>query len=569
MGRFVFTFIGFFYAAGLCLLGQGTAKVAKIPGEVDGVFHQAEKAEGGVLVLNATNGFFDKGKVRAVGKGGDYDRSLISASFEKLEFLAEEKEATARWFIFAEKEAEVEVTIESGEEKGRSFWKFGIGEFGRSFQVSDGPVRETFKMQVGEGKQEVRLLRSGVNDHPASVKSVTLSGAEGVSLLRARWRPAAIHTRFSASGCPEPVMWIFESRSTGTGSSYSPMTTGFGYFGASFDEEGRAAGGVNFSMWALSQNGAKGEMPPLVEMPHLLATGNPEAEFGGFGHEGSGVKIRNWTPYAHRPGSVIQALRVEEDGVYRTYHGYLFDEREKRWVLYAMGKQVPKRKGPATVRATSFCEVPGPPQVERTGDLERVMERRGWLVDASGKVFPVDGMRTKAGYQNHGISVSSDHWFQMKTGGLDFREVPESVTSDFRHPIPEYLQPEVMKGLFELPVGIDDSKTIDVTGEGAKVVYELSKAGEVARGVLWFGEVDAVTFVPREFHGTERGKTSEKLFSKDRVWSRSTAEQAVSKGANAFVIDGLKPGTRYFYRLLVRNTEGKCWAGQSGSFETK
>ena len=402
-----------------------------------------------------------------------------------------------------------------------------------------------------------------------SVVSVKLEGAEGVSLLRARWRPAAIHTKFLARECPEPVMWIFESRSAGIGSSYSPMTTAFGYFGATFGNDGRAAGGVNFSMWALSQKAAKGKMPPLAEMPHLLATGNPEAEFGGFGHEGSGVKIRNWTPYAHRPKSVIQALRVEKNGMYHTYYGYLFDEREQRWVLYAKGNKVPKRKAGETVRATSFCEVPGPPQVERTGDRERIMERRGWFVDAGGKVFPVDGMSTKPHYQNHGISMSEDHWFQLKTGGLEFRNVPALVESEFRHPVPEYLKPEVMKGLYELPVEIGGSELIEVSGDAARIDYDLEKAGTEAKGILWYGEVDAVTFVPRKFHGTERGRASEELFAKDRVWSRATAEQVMRKGKNSFALKGLKPGTKYFYRLFVKNKEGLCWADQSGSFETK
>jgi len=559
-----------FFWAGLASLVLGAPKQEKIAGAEDGVFYEAEMAENGILVLDANNGFFDKGKVRATGKGAvrEHEKGLISASFEELEFLAGKKEATARWYLHAQEATEVTVTIEFGEEKERSLWSFGIGAIKRAFQVAGGSHRERFLCTLGKGKQEVRLM-TGTNGQAAAVVSVKLAGAEGVALLRARWRPAAIHTRFSATGCPDPVRWIFESRSAGVGSSFSPMTTAFGYFGATFGDDGCAAGGVNFSMWALSQKGAKGKMPPLAEMPHLLATGNPEAEFGGFGHEGSGVKIRNWTPYAHRPKSVIQALRVEQNGRYDTYYGYLFDEREKRWVLYAMGNKVPKRKAGGTVRATSFCEVPGPPQVERTGDLERIMERRGWFVDLSGKVFPVDGMSTKARYQNHGISMSEDHWFQLKTGGLEFRNVPAWVESDFRHPVPEYLKPEVMKGLSELPVGIGASELTEVSEDSATITYNLEKAGREAKGILWYGEIDAVTFVPRKFHGTERGRASEDLFAKDRVWSQATAAQVMRKGENAFALKRLQRRTPYFYRLFVKNKEGQCWAAKSGSFATQ
>ena len=544
-------------------------KLERFLGQEAGVFHQGERARAGVLRLDANNGFFDKGKVRATGKGEELDRSLISASFEKLEFLEGKKDAAARWYVFAREAREVEVTIEFGGREERTNWSFEVGALKKALQVRAGVRQERFRVKLEKGKQEVSLSRSGVSGHAVSVASVKIAEAEGVILLRARWRPAAIHTRFLASRCPEPVMWIFESRSVGKGSSYSPMTTAFGYFGATFGEDGRAAGGVNFSMWALSQKAAKGKMPSLTEMPHLLATGNPEAEFGGFGHEGSGVKIRNWTPYAHRPKSVIQALRVEKNGMYDTYYGYLFDERKRRWVLYAVGNKVPKKRAGGAVRATSFCEVPGPPQVERTGDMERIMERRGWFVDARGGVYPVDGMSTKPRFQNHGIAVSDDHWFQLKTGGLDFREVPALVESGFRHPEPEYLKPEVVKGLYELPVGIGESQLIKVSHDAAMIDYEIEQAGTDAKGTLWYGEVDAVTFVPRKFHGTEKGRASEELFANDRVWAAATEERAIQKGKNSFVLKNLKSGTKYFYRLLVKNKEGKCWAAKSGSFETK
>ncbi len=88
------------------------------------------------------------------------------------------------------------------------------------------------------------------------------------------------------------------------------MTTRFGYFAGLFNGERKASGGINFSMWAASAHSEKA--PALSDMPHLIATGNSLAEFSGFGHEGSGVKIRNWSPLAHQPDSIIQALRVEQ-----------------------------------------------------------------------------------------------------------------------------------------------------------------------------------------------------------------------------------------------------------------
>lgn len=566
-------------SACLPVTGEPNSAPQRIPGIEEGVFHEAQAGKDAKLVLNATNGFFDKGKIKAVGQqaGSEHDKDFIKVSFQELEFMPGKKDSAARWYVLSNKDGEVKVTFDFGKgfqnlAKGDEWWVSVRGaesEFSRQF---DGRVgQQEILLPIKKGEQIIAISREGEPGKTAGIKSLTLSGdhVKNLRLLRARWRPAAIHTRYFATGCPEPVMWVFESRSARDVSSYSPMTTGFGYFGASFGANRRASGGVNFSMWAVSQKAGKDDLPPLAHMPHLLATGNPEAEFSGFGHEGAGVKIRNWTPYAHQPKSVIQALRVEKNGIYHTYHGYLFDERSQKWVLYATGNKVPRRNAPARVRATSFCEIPGPPQVERTGDRERVLERRGWLFNEEGKMFPVDEMTTKARYQNHGVSLSHDHWFQMKTGGVNFREVPSKVSSDFKHPMPPYLKPEALKQLYQLPVDIGASGVAGVSEDSAAITYQLEKAGTKATGVIWYGEVDAITFVPRKLHGTERGRTSEDLFSKDRVWSFESPAKDMKNGENRFQLSKLKPGTKYFYRLFVKNEEGKCWASKSGSFTTK
>ena len=543
----------------------------RIAGEKEGVFHQAERSQNGMVVLTANNGFFDKGKVRAIGKGlmKEAEKGLISSSFQALEFISGKDAATARWYLFAEAKTKATITIEFAQGKGEGSWIIGVGKNQREFLVGEKDKLKTFPISFEKGKQKISLMRYG--NGMGVVKSVRLKGAEmeKLSLLRARWRPAAIHTRYWSEGCPEPVMWIFESRNSSSGSSYSPMTTNFGYFGASFGANQRAAGGVNFSMWALSQKGAKGELPALDQMPHLLATGNPDAEFSGFGHEGSGVKIRNWTPYAHQPKSVIQALRVEKNGIYHTYYGYLFDEVKNQWTLYAVGNKVPRRNSKAIVRASSFCEVPGPPQVERTGDVERILDRRGWFVDAKGQIFPVDRMTTKARFQNHGIAISEDHWFRMTTGGVDFREVLVEVKSDHLHKGLIYLKPDVLEGLYQLPAEIGGSHVTEIESGSATISYQLKSPGRAAKGVVWYGEVDAITFAPRKFHGTERGRASEKLFGKGRVWEASTDAQALVMGGNRFRLKNLKPDTKYYYRMLVENQEGKCWAAQSGSFKAQ
>ena len=97
----------------------------------------------------------------------------------------------------------------------------------------------------------------------------------------------------------------------------------------------------------------------------------------------------------------------------------------------------------------------------------------------------------------------------------------------------------------------------------------LNDAGSGATAVLHYGPVDCLTFVSRELHGTEKAGVSATLLSGDRVWAHATTAQPV-KGLNCeFQLTDLKPGTRYFYRLLVTNQRGKSWAFESGSFETR
>jgi hypothetical protein len=68
-------------------------------------------------------------------------------------------------------------------------------------------------------------------------------------LLRARWRPAACHARFSSSTLDDPILWVMSTRPSPAAavSSYSPVTTPFGYYGTSFNIEGLSSGTANFS----------------------------------------------------------------------------------------------------------------------------------------------------------------------------------------------------------------------------------------------------------------------------------------------------------------------------------
>ena len=87
--------------------------------------------------------------------------------------------------------------------------------------------------------------------------------------------------------------------------------------------------------------------------------------------------------------------------------------------------------------------------------------------------------------------------------------------------------------------------------------------------MVWDGEVTVMPFAQRKLQGTERGRASEKLFGKGRVWDAATDTQDLVMGDNRFRLENLKPDTNYYYRILVENQEGKCWAAQSGSFKAR
>jgi hypothetical protein len=153
-------------------------------------------------------------------------------------------------------------------------------------------------------------------------------------VLRARWRPAACHARFSSTTVPAPKLWVMTTRIAESAkvSSYSPVTTPFGYFGTSFNADGTSSGGANFSLWSFSA----GKPKPQEQWSHMLAVGSSDAEFGSFGHEGSGVKLRgDWQPFGSDTREVTLALRGEVSGPWIHWFGYFLDPKTKRFRLYA------------------------------------------------------------------------------------------------------------------------------------------------------------------------------------------------------------------------------------------
>ncbi len=558
----------------LCKGSVANDRLELVKDEGTSVLYLARVNTGETVVLDANNGFFDKGAFRADGQHAApaWDADLIKAHFTHLIPIGNSKDSAARWYVWVPEKGNVDVRVELQDAAGK--WTISLGGMKRSLVVSDGEVQPVeFPVQEA-GLHTVALSRiSGTA--PTKVKQLTLTGnaAKNARVLRARWRPAAVHTQYHCSDCPKTRMWVFESQSLTEATSYSPMTTQFGYFGGSFDADRTAHGNLNFSMWAASSK-AKAA-PPLNTMPHLIGTGNPLAQFSGFGHEGSGVKIRNWDPIAKASHSITLALRVETNQNIDTFTGYFFHDAEKRWVLFAKAnKPVKNKRGrkpsdPTYLRPASFCEVPGPPAVQRTGDRRRVIRRRGWFYGDDAQWHGVDRQTTKSAGPTNKFIAAEDGWFQMGTGGMEMITPEPETTLVPSSPLPGYLSAEMTKQLFQHPIEFGRSSVTRVTDRSAVINYDLKDAGTRAEGVLYYGPIDCLTFVARKLHGTESKGVSTEMLAPDRTWASKTDAISLQTGANSIELHDLQPGTKYYYRLLVQNAEGKCWAPLSDSFTTK
>lgn len=556
------------------------------------VSYFGEAAEGGRITLTAMNGFFDSGAFAAHGASPapEEEALFIPKRYESLQVRSGGKGrgaagGSARWHLWTEVAGELEVTAYLTVPAAEVGAVWNVTCYGHSYPVrsraSDGKATQGWKLRipVGTGRHTVALAPADAGAAAATkIHRIELGGAvaESAKLLRARWRPAAVHTGYSSSTCDSSSVWVFESKSLNGASCYAPINTPFGYFGTTFDASRKAPRGINFSMWAA---GKGKEAPPVTSMPHLLATGNPDAEFSGFGHEGSGVKLRGWDCLDWNPTSVIQALRIERRGPYDFYYGYFYHQPQQRWILHAAGARPPRRPNapPEFSRVTAFTEVPGPPDRQRTGDVERQVARRGWFLDSEGEwhVADVHSCKDKEAASSRRIGSRSgeEGWHLSLMGGMEIVDGPQELALKAPAPVtlPEYLQPEKSKQLFKLPVRFTEHSIEEVKRTSVRVRYAISDLGPeaAARATLYYGTKDCLTFVRRGLHATERKGASAEFYTADRTWDHQTTSEPTEDGLHSFQLHDLEPNTQYFHRALVTHGNGKSWSFETGTFTTR
>ena len=591
-------------------------------------FCLGQRAVSEAVELNATNGFFDR-CFTAVDSmpidAADPQTALIRQAFKAIVPTKNGREqGSARWHLKLQRSASihVEVCLETPADTPAQSWEIHWGEQKRTVKIQSGNAGGSRKIQVQFDRPPIGVSTLKIQWVDSTPKNgtrlekirLTGNGVRGAYLLRARWRPSAVHQGFvPVRDATEikPKLWVFETRSLNDLSSYSPITTPFGYFGTSLRSGGVAPGaGFNFSMWIAGRNEQRA--PPVALTPHLIATGLPEATYSYFGHEGTGVKFRDAVAYPQGASRVIQAMRVEYDPELNSdvFYGYFYDETRGKWVLYASGQKPASSRRAEQVQksgtlpfAGSFCEIPGPPSRERSGDQERVIQRRGWFYGQDDQWYParmappkgrnakierpsLDALsdetpdRNLDSLTNKRVGYASDYvesgWITMATGGMTFGS-NQWVTTEDRlrdqwpvwspESLPEYLGQEKVEQLWQVPVEFGTSSVAEVTDSRVRITIELKKTGPQSRATLWYGPHDASVFSPQRIN---RGSAVLKdLFHPDRTWANSTQQTEVVAGPNLFEIENLTPATTYYYRLFVQHDEGKSWDTRSGSFTTR
>ncbi len=538
------------------------------------VKYAGQLATKSTLLLTPSNGFFSRGVV-ASGKSKDKDMGspFIKGDFGVLTRWDNLKE-TLRWHLWIPQKGKVTVTINLDTDglKGKSLISVKLGHEEKVVMVEEvlkvvfnitKPGKNSFILQAKEvkGRSVARFISAKVAGSP--IKSA--------KVLRARWRPAAVHSHFYATRLDQTSMWVMASRSASLTGSYSPITTPFGYYGASFGADQRVGHTMNFSMWSF---GSHSETPPIRQWSHLIAAGSPDAEFSGFGHEGSGVKLRGgWKPLVERPKTLVQALRVEKGEVYDTYYGYYLDPKTGNWKLFAAGNKWSNgRKGKdISLWPGSFVEVPGPPSSERSGDLVREVLRKGWALSKSNEWYPMNstGKINNLSNVNKFWRDGGEGWFSIGMGGMEHFDIKATEAVLINYPkdakLPNYLAPSKLAQLYKMPVTFGELLFKQSAADKVTVEFKLPDAGTEATATVYYGEKDVLTFAPRKAHGTESKSLVE---DSGNVWTQSKSMTA-GDGVNSMTLMGLKPMTTYYFRILVVNKEGKQWNKKTVSYTTK
>ncbi len=492
------------------------------------------------LILTPNNGFFPRLGLSAAGAGPKAEADSLNGGKSFAHVSGWNQGEVMEWGVWLDKPAAVAAAL--------SMDNAGVKDrFLLRFDERPAVGMEALVRLAG-GFHTVRLEKSGPGASKARFRAIELS-AEG-AVLRKRWRPSAAHTGFSASKAGGDIrIWVMEmDAAPGELGFYSPITTPFGYYGPTWKADGTVNSGFNFSLWSYGRGKKE---PPIEQLSHLIAAGHPSAQFSGFGHEGTGVKIRGWEPLKGRQGQrQAIALRVEPGPKYDTYYSWFYATDEKRWRLFGAGRKFNKGKPLKSLGVGSFVEVPGPPHKQRTGEYPRRMRYRGWVMNAKGQWSPLDRMRNgnvnkQTGLTHTDRGLTDDGRFYLQTGGWEFRKAPKGANVEApgnAGPLPDFMRPGALQPLLGMPASVEDV-VARRQGRQVELGFNIRNVGTGARITVHYGAAEGLTFADR--------------------WERKSGFAAPKEGANKVLISADPPGAPFRARILLENSEGKFWSDKT------
>ena len=516
-----------------------------------------QKTRDSVLYLTPNESFFPMRGLVAAGQSQVPDLENLNSgkSFAWIEKW--DAGDVAEWVWFAPQAGEGTITLWMSAKSDGGTFSMSMDNKTVSFAVksSENPS-SVFSCPFKVTNPGLHRLRIVCDKAAAGIQLhwMTLSGPciEDGAVVRKRWRPSAAHTKFSSSQAKKPIrLWVMEMDAVpGDLGFYAPITTPFGYYGPTWQANGTVNAGFNFSLWSY---GRGKEEPPIEQLSHLLAIGHRDATFGGFGHEGTGVKIRDWDPLlGHQGQRQVLALRVVPSETYDTYYSYYYVADENEWRLFGVGNKYNKGKPLKSLWVGSFVEVPGPPHVQRTGLYPREMRYRGWVVQEDGQLLQLDHMsggdvdkQTGLTYTHRG--VTDDGWFFLRTGGLSFHKPLSASGVDLSKDnhlkdLPAYLSPEHKESLLSVPSEVT-VQSVEVTPEGLKIDYRIDHLGKAPELEVYWGTQDGLTFVDR--------------------WEHSERIPNVKEGKNEFTLKSATSLNNARLRLFLKNDDGQFWSANS------
>lgn len=525
----------------------------EVPGSGE-LVHAVQSTRDGRLFLTPNESFFPKLGLAAEGSGTVPDVDDLNGGKSFATIGKWDAGDAAEWGIWLNQPGELKLVVFLGGSGGR--FRIQVGDQSRGFvpATGDGAALTAGFAITEPGRHSVVLTCEEAGNAPV-FRWIEAGGSAAVNggVLRKRWRPAAAHTKFSSSRASGRVrLWVMEMDAVpGALDFYSPITTPFGYYGPTWKADGTVNTGFNFSLWSFGRGEPE---PPVERLSHLLAIGDPGATFGGFDHEGTGVKIRDWEPLAGRQGQrQALALRVEPGPVYDTYYSYFYASDEKRWRLFGVGNKHNQGRPLENLWVGSFVEVPGPPPVQRTGAWERKMRYRGWVMVEGGGWFPLDRMERgnvdkATGLTHTDRGVTEDGWFYLETGGWYYRKVRDTepvALSVSGKPQVDYLDADDLAYLATVPCEVVVTG-IERAGDKARITLSTRNAGANAKLVLFRGPTEGLTFAERWAH-------------------RMEIDGTVKEGRQQHVIDGIPSAEPLLVRALLENGEGRFWSRETVS----